>query len=391
MSKKKEDTIKNADEEEEDYMSNDFLEQIIDTRPGLVFNRTLARKYEIEKKSKQKIEENNLKTVSVKKLEAINREETLKKSLLNESNKGFNLMLKMGYEKGKGLGSQTSTSVKLIEPISVEIKTDRGGLGQNEEKKRKLKDYSRLKADQNQTEKQLTDAYLDSKRNRFLIRRLHSDLFKCQKCCYQLDSSRDCRKPEIALWYWPNHIIKAISQKEHSDNEPNVIQSDSLEATTLTQSKIVELDSTATDERSSSKVDTIQPVDLKDVYEERLNLFLSEETSSNSEKIKHSNISDKETSDEEKGGEEEEDEEENKKFNTCCDLIKERENSDLESGNEEAEELTEEIIRHRIEAICLYLREKYFYFVWCACKYESSEILAENCPGNFLLLFVNFL
>ena len=61
MSKRKEDSTEQADdEEEEDYMSNDFLHQIVDKRPGLVFNRTLAHKYEVEKKSKQKIEENKV-------------------------------------------------------------------------------------------------------------------------------------------------------------------------------------------------------------------------------------------------------------------------------------------------------------------------------------------
>jgi len=375
MSKRKEDSKEHGDDEEEDYMSNDFLDQIVDTRPGLVFNRTLARKYEVEKKSKQKIEQNNLKTVSIKKLEEINREETLKKSLLNESNKGFNLMLKMGYEKGKALGSQASTSAKLIEPISVEIKTDRGGLGQNEEKKRKLKEYSRLKQDQNQTEKQLADAYLDNKRNRFLIRRLHSDLFKCQKVCYQLDSGRDCHKPEIAKWYWPNHIIKAISQKEFLDTESNVAQPNSLDTSTQPQ---VELDFTKTAKCLSPNEDIKQPVDFKVVYEERLSLFLRDETSNNSKLAKHSSNPDKETSDDD-----DHEEAEDKMFNTCCDINKEKENSDLDSGNEEAEELTEEMIRYRIDRICLYLRETYSYCVWCACRYENSEILATNCPGIF--------
>ena len=391
MSKRKEDSTEQADdEEEEDYMSNDFLHQIVDKRPGLVFNRTLAHKYEVEKKSKQKIEENNLKTVSTKKLEAINREETLKKSLLNESNKGFNLMLKMGYEKGQGLGCRTSTSTKLIEPISVEIKTDRGGLGQNEEKKRKFQEYARTKEDQNKTEKQLADAYLDSKRHLFLIRRLRGDLFKCQKVCYQLDSSREIHKPGIALWhltffcgylkiylinfiyfyvdrYWPYHIVKAISQKDNSEIKPNLANST---ITTSTDSKIEPYSSSTSSEFLLSKEETRQLVDLKSVYDNRLNSFLREETNSSS---------DKEIS-------KEENDEENNRFNTCCDINKEKDNSELESDNEENEELTEEVITKRIETISLYLRQTYFYCVWCTVKYENNEILVNSCPGIYKYL-----
>ena len=154
----------------------------------------MARKYELEKKHKLKSEENS--RMSTKALEEINRTEALSKSSLTDQNKGFNLMLKMGYKSGQALGRAKNDNPPTvnIEPISVEIKLDRGGLGQAEEKKRKLDEIKALKQRLNEakvhTEVYTTEAYLSSKRFKFKIKKDLHNLHKCQKICYQLDSTR---------------------------------------------------------------------------------------------------------------------------------------------------------------------------------------------------------
>ena len=59
------------------------------------------------------------------KLEDKKRIEGLQTSL-NSSNKGFALLTKMGYKPGEGLGKSKDG---IIEPIGVEVKTNRSGLG----------------------------------------------------------------------------------------------------------------------------------------------------------------------------------------------------------------------------------------------------------------------
>ena len=59
------------------------------------------------------------------KLEDKKRVEGLQKSL-DSSNKGFALLTKMGYKPGEGLGKSKDG---IIEPIGVEVKTNRSGLG----------------------------------------------------------------------------------------------------------------------------------------------------------------------------------------------------------------------------------------------------------------------
>lgn len=162
-----------------------------DTRPGLVFDRKVARKHELEKKHQMSNESS--KRYSIKELEEKNREEGLSKSTLTEENKGFNLMLKMGFKPGEALGKsqQGAEKPKLIEPINVVIKTDRQGLGIDEKKRENAEKLRELAHAIKRSETELTASYLNRKKSNFLLRKLRYSLHKCQRVCYQLDSSND--------------------------------------------------------------------------------------------------------------------------------------------------------------------------------------------------------
>jgi hypothetical protein len=56
---------------------------------------------------------------------------------LDTSNKGFKMMAKLGYQPGTTLGK---TEDARIEPIAVVIKENRGGIGHDAEKKRKIRE-----------------------------------------------------------------------------------------------------------------------------------------------------------------------------------------------------------------------------------------------------------
>ena len=109
-------------------------------------------------------------------------------------------MLKMGYKTGQSLGRQSDQTAtgsennkkSIIEPITVQLKSDRTGLGENEEKKRKLEEIEKMRHGMAKYRKELeqaaTEVYLDKKRSVFQIKKLSSSLYKCQKICFQLDS-----------------------------------------------------------------------------------------------------------------------------------------------------------------------------------------------------------
>ena len=140
-----------------------------------------------------------LKQTSVKHLEVTQREDALNKSSLVSTNKGFSLMLKMGYQMGKSLGKAdemadtATTSKHLMEPIKVTIKADRAGLGQAEEQKQRLAEIEQYMKHMHENRSKFvantTDLYLDNKRAQFQLRKLRHNLHKCQRVCFQLDSS----------------------------------------------------------------------------------------------------------------------------------------------------------------------------------------------------------
>lgn len=79
--------------------------------------------------------------------EAARREAALAKSTLDASNKGFKMMAKLGYKPGSALGRQNpggsesdEPDQRLREPLWVSVKENRGGIGLDSEKKRKLRE-----------------------------------------------------------------------------------------------------------------------------------------------------------------------------------------------------------------------------------------------------------
>ena len=76
-------------------------------------------------KKKTELEQESRNKKSKADLEVEKRDEGLQKSL-DFTNKGFAMLAKMGYIAGESLGKSKSGRV---EPIPIEVKNDRGGLG----------------------------------------------------------------------------------------------------------------------------------------------------------------------------------------------------------------------------------------------------------------------
>merc|ERR1712036_27949 len=68
--------------------------------------------------------------------ERLAREQALA-STLDASNKGFKMMAKLGYKPGATLGKSTDART---EPNHLSMKEDRGGIGMDSEKKRKMRE-----------------------------------------------------------------------------------------------------------------------------------------------------------------------------------------------------------------------------------------------------------
>lgn len=104
----------------------------------------------LEEEKKHAEEEQKYRQKPVKQLEVERREEGLS-SAISSDNKGFSMLAKMGYKQGDAIG-RNSNSGGITEPIPIQVKTNRSGLGR-ETALKQLQEYKenlrRTKAQQN--------------------------------------------------------------------------------------------------------------------------------------------------------------------------------------------------------------------------------------------------
>lgn len=206
-------------------MSDAFLSKLQDVKPGVSMVRRVKEAVKREEKQKEKNIKNRQK--SYKEQESESREAALQSSISNE-NKGFALLQKMGYKAGQGLGKQ---GAGRVDPIPLNIKTDRGGIGMEEMKKRKaeeeLEHYrQKVRAKQQNETKSLED-FRSRVRTEREERKIEGDLRRSQRACEQLDSQKGITVPRED-WYWP----KANSDEEEDDLKEE--EEDEEEVTELT-------------------------------------------------------------------------------------------------------------------------------------------------------------
>uniref|UniRef100_A0A3B1K2X6 G patch domain-containing protein 11 n=1 Tax=Astyanax mexicanus TaxID=7994 RepID=A0A3B1K2X6_ASTMX len=212
--------------DEEDYMSDAFLNPQLDVRPGvpMVKREKAARKR--EDLHKEKCVHNRQKSIKQQELEQ--RQEALQSSISTE-NKGFALLQKMGYKAGQGLGREGSGRV---DPIPLNIKTDRGGIGLEELKKRKaaeeLEHHRKKVQIRKQMEKRNLEDFRDRKRSEKEKQQAEADLRRSQRACQQLDTQQGKVTPKD-VWYWPEVITEEAEHPEESSDE----ESDEEEMTSL--------------------------------------------------------------------------------------------------------------------------------------------------------------
>ncbi|KAI1143446.1 hypothetical protein F5Y05DRAFT_368588 [Hypoxylon sp. FL0543] len=172
-----------SEEEEDDYMNMTFgEEQPKSVETSLQRRQRLKREGEIRARVKSKAEQ-----VAEEKAA---REEALSQSLLESArakkSKGFAMMAKMGFKAGAALGSSGNAGARL-EPIRPEVKEDRGGIGLDSERKRKLNEAAaqsekKLKVDETE--------FRDRVRREREQARLERQFYAGMKVCERLDEEK---------------------------------------------------------------------------------------------------------------------------------------------------------------------------------------------------------
>jgi hypothetical protein len=129
-------TVPDVEDDEDDYMNMVIAEPTAPKVKETYTQRRLRKERESELRGRPKSKAE----LAIE--ESAAREEALSKSLLTSSSaassKGLAMMAKMGFKPGTGLGKGGEDT--RTEPININIKEDRGGIGLDAEKKRKFRE-----------------------------------------------------------------------------------------------------------------------------------------------------------------------------------------------------------------------------------------------------------
>ncbi|XP_012257853.2 G patch domain-containing protein 11 [Athalia rosae] len=247
--------------DDEDYMSDKFLHGTAKyCAPSLARRYAdkreldlLKRKAEIEARLKEK-------NISVKVIEQETRDKGLAAAITSD-NKGYKLLTKMGYTPGQGIGKKESG---IAEPIGIDLKSNRLGLGQVSKKK-----CPAVINGEKNVEKISTNDFRERIAQKKTEQMIEVDLRRSQKSCEQLDTQHNITTPD-EVWYWPV-VLKEKNEESESESE-----------------------------------------DEDKTFDESIELTTSE----------------------------------------------------------------------KLEILTKYLRDKYFYCIWCGAAYDGADDLRDNCPGR---------
>jgi hypothetical protein len=235
---------------------------------------------------------------------------------LDASNKGFKMMAKLGYKPGTTLGKSTDART---EPIHLSMKEDRGGIGMDSEKKRKMRELIAESERQEKKTKVNQVDYRERLRQEREEERLSRQVHAAQKVAERLDTEDAEKVPESTPMekrplrsidvHWRS-LVKERRQREANEKMKREVQN------SLTYQRADHLDSDDDDDTQPSK---------------------------------HGNV---------------------------VEFFEQ----DLDDEDVELEEFNELAVDERLSKVAQYLRSKHLYCFWCKSKYPDADFL--GCPGD---------
>ena len=176
---------KGNEEEEDDYLTMSFDDPSSTSRK----KESLVE----QKKRKQREAEIRGRPKSKQELaadEAAKREAALATSTLDTSNKGYKMMAALGYKAGSTLGAGNGTGA-LLEPVGLEMKEGRSGIGADSEKKRKFREEVERKTGEEKRVKVEEGGFRERNRLEREQKRKESQIIGAQKVCERLEEEEE--------------------------------------------------------------------------------------------------------------------------------------------------------------------------------------------------------
>ncbi|KAH7329330.1 hypothetical protein B0I35DRAFT_42361 [Stachybotrys elegans] len=325
------------EEEDDDYMNMTFDEPASAKETSLQRTQRLKRESRARGvvKSKAQLAEE----------EAAAREKALSTSILDDprakKSKGLAMMAKMGFAGG-GLGKKAAggEAPGRTEPIRVEVKEDRSGIGLDSERKRKLREEAEARG-VSKAVKLDPDEYRERVRREREEARLEKQFFAAQRMAERLDDEQADPTADKSRALPSSLSSPAEDESPPPDNKPRPISSRPLKSLPVLYRGLVR-------HREEKERDRRMRYDLEQSLS-RLPTYEDDEDDEDDKLAK------------------------GKKAITY--VVAE----DLDEEDEELEAFDALEISERLRQAIVFLRERHRYCFWCKMAYPDEQM--EGCPG----------
>ncbi|RYP34976.1 hypothetical protein DL767_004053 [Monosporascus sp. MG133] len=350
------------EDEEEDYMNMTFGDNAPSAGAGagaaetsLQRRQRLKREAEIRGRPKSKAE--------LEAEAAARREEALSRSLLEgaraKKSKGFAMMAKMGFKAGGALGAAPpapedsaagAEDHRLAEPIRPQMKEDRGGIGLDSERKRKVNEAAeregkKVKADEAE--------FRDRVRREREEARCERLVQAAMKVCERMDEER--REKEQPRGEGAGAGADADADERASEEEEEE------------------------GKKKTTKKRTVSTRPLKSIPVEWRGLVRRREEAERDRRMRY-DLEQSSTTARLPTYADDLDDEDDRKAVARTDATAYAAVEDLEEEDEELEGFDALEVEERLRRVVEYLRKEFRYCFWC--KYQYPDENMEGCPGS---------
>ena len=314
---------KGDEEEEDDYLTMSFDDPSITSKKASLVEQKKRKQREAEIRGRPKSKQ-ELATE-----EAARREAALTTSTLDTSNKGYKMMAALGYKAGSTLGAGKATDA-LLEPVGLEMKEGRSGIGADSEKKRKFREEVERKAGEEKRVKVEEGDFRERNRLEREQRRMEGQVIGAQKVCERLQEEEQSAGNGIHGGEGDNTAAAALKKRQPL-GKVNVLWRGLVK------------------HRELKERDRRMRYDL------------------------HQSLTRKPTYD---------DPDEDKEDRMALGMKDRLEEVDLDLDQEDEELDAFQVLEpaEKLSQLVEYLRERWFYCFWCKYQYPDKEM--EGCPGT---------
>ncbi|KXH53866.1 G-patch domain-containing protein [Colletotrichum nymphaeae SA-01] len=198
-----------ASDDEDDYMNMTFDEPAASAKVKSQPETSLQRRQRLKREGEIRGRPKSKEELAAE--EEAAREKALSRSLLEtaaaKKSKGFAMMAKMGFKAGSALGAGAGATGgsgagndARTEPIAVEVKADRGGIGMESERKRKLREAAeRIEEEVREGKRVRVDPleYRDRVRMEREAARVQAQVFAAQRVSERMAEEKESEEAEV--------------------------------------------------------------------------------------------------------------------------------------------------------------------------------------------------